>query len=47
MSVSRLWAFIITWNYFQLGKQAVKKLFFLVAAFFAANQSSEVQPTKL
>jgi hypothetical protein len=42
-----MWAFIITWNYFQQGKQPVKKIFFLVAAFFAANQSREVQPTKL
>lgn len=39
MSVSHLWAFIITWNYFQLGKQAVKKLFSLVAAFFAAHKT--------
>jgi hypothetical protein len=38
MSVSHLWAFIITWNYFQLGKQAIKKFFSLVAAFFAAHK---------
>jgi len=39
MSVSHLWAFNITWNYFQSGKQAVKKIFFLVAAFLAAHKT--------
>jgi len=40
MSVSHLWVFIITWNYFQLGKQAIKKFFSLVAAFFAVHKTA-------